>query len=87
MRAYDRVDGPGIKRALVLLIVFLLAIPLLRAESCADEAPRRVLILHSYNYTFPAAAVVSEALRKTLGEFPGRLEIEAEYLDLCTASR
>jgi len=86
VRAYDRVDGPGIKRTLVLLIVLLLAIPLLRAESCADEAPRRVLILHSYNYTFPAAAAVSEALRKTLAEFPGRLEIEAEYLDLSRRS-
>jgi len=82
VRAVDRVDGPGIKRALVLLILFLLALPLLGAESRADEAPRRVLILHSYNYTFPAAAAVSEALRKALGAFPGRLEIEAEYLDL-----
>ena len=82
MRADDRVDGLGIKRALVLLIVLLLAFPLLRAESRADEAPRRVLILHSYNYTFPATAAVSEALRKALGEFPGRLEIEADFLDL-----
>jgi DNA recombination protein RmuC len=69
VRADDRVDGLGIKRALVLLIVLLLAFPLLRAESRADEAPRRVLILHSYNYTFPATAAVSEALRKALAEF------------------
>lgn len=82
MRADDRVDGLGIKRALVLLILFLLTILLLRTESRADEAPRRVLILHSYNYTFPATAAVSEALRKALGEFPGRLEIEADFLDL-----
>ena len=82
MRADDRVDGPDIRRALVLLTAFLLTVLLLRAEARAEEAPRRVLILHSYNYTFPAAAAVSEALRKALGEFPKRLEIEAEFLDL-----
>jgi PAS domain S-box-containing protein len=82
VRADDRVDGLGIKRALVLLILLLVALPLLRAESRANEAPRRVLILHSYNYTFPATVAVSDALRKTLGEFPGRLEIEADFLDL-----
>lgn len=82
MRADDRVDGLGIKRTLVLLIAYLLAMPLLTAESRADESPRRVLILHSYNYTFPATTAVSEALRKALEEFPGRLEIEADFLDL-----
>lgn len=42
-----------------------------------------MLILHSYNYTFPAVAIVSEAARKRLLErSPGRLEIDADFLDL-----
>lgn len=82
VRAADRVIRQGFKRALVLLIVFLLATPLLNGESRADEAPRRVLLLHSYNYTFPATAAVSEALRKVLAESPKHLEIEADFLDL-----
>jgi ABC-type uncharacterized transport system substrate-binding protein len=44
---------------------------------------RRVLILHSFNYTFPATTIVSEAVRQRLLErSPQGLEIEAEYLDL-----
>jgi signal transduction histidine kinase/ABC-type uncharacterized transport system substrate-binding protein len=82
VRADDRVDGPDTKRALILLVALLLTVLLLRAEARADEAPRRVLILHSYNYTFPATAAVSEALRKALAESPKRLEIEADFLDL-----
>jgi len=42
-----------------------------------------VLILHAYNYTFPATTLVSEAVRKRLLErSPQRLEIEADFLDL-----
>ena len=49
---------------------------------CADGAPRRVLILHSYNYTFPANAAISDSLRKELGRSSQPLEIEADFLDL-----
>ena len=86
MRASDRVDGPGashtrILRGAVLLIFFTLS--MLSAQSRAGDAPRRVLILHSFNYTFPATALMSEAVRKRLLErFPQGLEIEADFLDL-----
>ncbi len=86
MRACDRVDGPGVRYTRILRGAFLLIVvtfSLLSAESHADDVPRRVLILDSFNYTFPATAIVSEAIRKRLLErSPQRLEIEAEYLDL-----
>jgi hypothetical protein len=41
-----------------------------------------VLILHAYNYTFPSTAAVSSAFRKALEEYPKRIEIEADFLDL-----
>lgn len=70
-----------ILRGAFLLIV--VAFSLLNSESCATDVPRRVLILHSFNYTFPASMIVSEAVRKRLLErFPQGLEIEAEFLDL-----
>ena len=86
MRANDRVDGPGVSHALILRGVFLLIIftlSALSAQSRASDAPRRVLILHSFNYTFPATTIISEAVRKRLLErFPQGLEIEADFLDL-----
>jgi PAS domain S-box-containing protein len=86
LRASDRVDGPGVRATRILRGVFLLIIvtlSVLGAESRANDAPRRVLILHSFNYTFPATTIVSEAVRKRLLErFPQGLEIEAEFLDL-----
>src|SRR5258707_7285084 len=55
----------------------------LSAESRASDAPRRVLIVHSFNYTFPATTLMSEAVRRRLLErFPQGLEIEADFLDL-----
>jgi PAS domain S-box-containing protein len=86
VRASDRVDGPDVKatrilRGVLLLIIF--ALSALFTESRAEDAPRRVLILHAYNFTFPATTVVSEAVRKRLLERSSqRLEIEAEFLDL-----
>jgi hypothetical protein len=86
VRASDRVDGPGVSYAPILRGVFLLLIFTLSAfsaESCASDAPRRVLILHSFNYNFPSATIMSEAIRKRLLErFPQGLEIEADFLDL-----
>jgi signal transduction histidine kinase len=82
VRAYDQVDGPGIKRSLFPLIILLLTVLFLGEESRADGAPRRVLILHSYNYTFPANAAISDSLRRGLGQFPQPLEVEADFLDL-----
>ena len=82
MRAYDQIDGPGIKRSSFPFIILLLTILFLGEEAHADRTPRRVLILHSYNYTFPANAAISDALRKELGRFPDPIEIEADFLDL-----
>jgi PAS domain S-box-containing protein len=86
VRASDRVDGPGVSHALILRGVFLLIIFALlarSAESRANDMPRRVLILHSFNYNFPSTTIMSEAVRKRLLErFPQGLEIEADFLDL-----
>ena len=86
MKASDRVDGPGIRHTRILRGAFLLIIVVLSAlcsESRAQDKPKRVLILHAYNYTFPATTLVSDAARKRLLEgSPQRLEIEADFLDL-----
>jgi signal transduction histidine kinase len=82
VRAYHQVDGPGIKRSLFSLIILFSAVIFLSEEMLADGAPRRVLILHSYNYTFPANAAISDSLRKSLERSSQPLEIEADFLDL-----
>jgi signal transduction histidine kinase len=82
VRVYDRVDGPNIKRSLFRLIICLLAVLVLGDESRADGPPRRVLILHSYNYTFPANAAISDSLRKGLARSAQPVEIEVDFLDL-----
>jgi len=65
------------------MLLTLIILSLLSAESRADDTPRRVLILHAYNYTFPATTLVSDAARKRLLEVSQqRLEIEADFLDL-----
>ena len=82
MRAYDQVDGLGIKRPLFPLIILFLAIIVFSEETLAEGTPQRVLILHSYNYTFPANAAISDSLRKELGRSSQPPEIEADFLDL-----
>jgi signal transduction histidine kinase/ABC-type uncharacterized transport system substrate-binding protein len=86
VKASDRVDGPGARYAHVLRGVLLLIFVILSAPgtaSRADDAPRRVLILHSFNYSFSATTLTSEIVRKRLLErFPQGLEIEADFLDL-----
>jgi C4-dicarboxylate-specific signal transduction histidine kinase len=60
-----------------LVLPFLLA-----AESYAAE-PRRVLMLHAFNYTFPATTLIADGARKRLLErSPQLLEIDADFLDL-----
>ena len=55
---------------------------LLVGEARAAE-PKRVLMLHAFNYTFPATSVIAEAVRKRLQERIGQsVEIDAEFLDL-----
>ena len=82
VRAYDQVDGRSIKRSFLLLTILFLAVIFFSEATLANGTPRRVLILHSYNYTFPANAAISDSLRKELGQFPDPIEIEAEFLDL-----
>lgn len=86
MRAYDRVDGPKVRNARILRGAFLLVlvtISLMSTAPRADDVPQRVLILHSFNHTFPANTIISEAVRQRMLErSPRRIEFEVEYLDL-----
>jgi signal transduction histidine kinase/ABC-type uncharacterized transport system substrate-binding protein len=68
------------KRAKRLLAGALL---LLGSPSEAEEVAKRILILHSYNYTFPATSMASDGARKRLLERSAqKIELDAEYLDL-----
>ena len=59
------------------MLLFLLAAELRAAE------PRRVLMLHAFNYTFPATTLIADGARKRLLErSPQPLEIDADFLDL-----
>ncbi|MGY3080470.1 hypothetical protein ACVWZZ_006878 [Bradyrhizobium sp. LM6.10] len=86
VKACDRVGWPAARYARLLRGAFLLILftPwVFIAQSHAEDASRRVLVLHAYNYTFPATALVSDAVRKRwLERSPEGLEIDAEYLDL-----
>ena len=52
------------------------------AVECRGAEPRRVLMLHAFNYSFPATSVIAEAARKQLVEYSKSIEIDAEFLDL-----
>ena len=53
----------------------------------AEERPRRVVMLHAFNYSNPNIAAISEAARKRLLErLPQRLVIDADFLDLARVS-
>jgi len=54
---------------------------LLAGEARAGERAR-VLMLHAFNYSFPATSVIAEAARKRLVEHSKLVEIDAEFLDL-----
>jgi signal transduction histidine kinase len=82
VRACDQVfDGPRIKQSLFSFVILLLIV-FVGNEARAAGSPRRVLILHSYNYTFPANAAISDSLRNELARSSQPLEIEADFLDL-----
>ena len=59
-----------------IALLFLLA-----AEARAAERAR-VLMLHAFNYSFPATSVIAEAARKRLVEHSKSIDIDAEFLDL-----
>jgi len=80
---------PVIKRLLATsgaaLLIYAFLCP--GSRSSAEEASRRVLLLHAYNYTFPATTTIANAARKRLLERSSqKIEIDAEYLDLARAS-
>jgi PAS domain S-box-containing protein len=54
---------------------------LLAGDACAAERAR-ILMLHAFNYSFPATSVIAEAARKRLVEHSKSVEIDAEFLDL-----
>jgi C4-dicarboxylate-specific signal transduction histidine kinase/ABC-type uncharacterized transport system substrate-binding protein len=55
---------------------------LLAVESRAAE-PQRVLMLHAFNYSFPATTLIADSARKRLLERSERpVEIDADFLDL-----
>lgn len=74
---------PRALRTCGVLLLLILAFASLGSSAWANEVPRRVLILHAYNYTFPATTIASDAARKRLLERSlQRVEIEADFLDL-----
>ena len=64
-----------------LVAVFVL-LPLYPSAG-AEQRPRRVLMLHAFNYTFPATTKIGEAARRRLIDRSGKkFEIDTEFLDL-----
>ncbi|MBR1190373.1 ABC transporter substrate binding protein [Bradyrhizobium sp. AUGA SZCCT0160] len=53
----------------------------LLGEARAAERSR-VLVLHGFNYSFPATSLIAESARKRLIEHSRSIEIDAEFLDL-----
>jgi PAS domain S-box-containing protein len=59
----------------------------LAASSSAGERTPRVLMLHAFNYNFPATTKIADAARKRLLEIsPQKVEFDAEFLDLARLS-
>src|SRR5689334_8534890 len=62
--------------------LLMIAAPWFVVPAGADDV-RRVLLLQSYNYTFPATGVALAGARERLRErSPHKIELDAEYLDL-----
>ncbi|MGX5736384.1 sensor histidine kinase [Bosea thiooxidans] len=70
-----------------MAFLLIVAFPWLGAHARAAERPPRVLMLHAFNYMFPATTVVGDAARKRLLErSPRKLDIDGEFLDLARPS-
>ena len=71
------------KSLLLCVLLFLCGLLCFGSPSRAGGAAKRILILHSYNYTFPATSMASDGARSRLLErSPEKIELDAEYLDL-----
>jgi signal transduction histidine kinase len=70
-------------KACAASLLLIVAGPWADSAVRAQDAPRRVLMLHAFNYTFPATTLVADAARKRLTERSAtRIEIDADFLDL-----
>src|SRR5262245_52732859 len=53
----------------------------------ATEAPRRILMLHAFNFNFPSTTMIGDAARKRLLETSTqKIEFDADFLDLARVS-
>lgn len=74
----------GTRGAVILL--FLSACSPLPARG-ADDATRRILMLHAYNYMFPSTTVAADSARKRWAERSSmKIEMDGEFLDLVRTS-
>ena len=64
------------------IVVWSIELLLLLAGEARAAERARVLMLHAFNYSFPATSVIAEAARKRLVEHSKSVEIDAEFLDL-----
>ena len=76
----------GASRRLPGLPLALFLIALIQLPAQAEDTVPHVLMLHAYDYSFPATAIVSDVARKRLLERLPAIEIEAEFLDLARRS-
>jgi ABC-type uncharacterized transport system substrate-binding protein len=65
----------------------VLAIQWCAPLSSATETPRRVLMLHAFNFTFPSTTMIADAARKHLIKTSSqKIEFDADFLDLARVS-
>jgi PAS domain S-box-containing protein len=65
------------------ILCLIVATQWLAPSAGATDAPRRVLMLHAFNFTFPSTTLIAEAARKRLLETSSqKIEFEADFLDL-----
>jgi PAS domain S-box-containing protein len=80
------VGAPGVTLIIVLFRCVAIGVVVLVLDSfsvCAQDAPRRVLLLYPFDNTQPATVNAGAALRKRLlDRSPSKIDIAAEFLDL-----
>ena len=64
------------------IVVWSIGLLFLLAGVARAGERARVLMLHAFNYSFPAPSAIAEAARKRLVEHSKSVEIDAEFLDL-----
>lgn len=59
----------------------------LAVPACAESAKRQILVLQSYNFSFPANSAAAEGFRSRLvARSPDHIEFDMEYLDLARST-